>query len=122
VTPVPPAEIVLNGTSFKPGEQLVATFKLNDPVEKLFTAYAVIMMPDGRTMLDMMTLSPKIKAVVTKVRGFPAGFGCSLLSIVIPPGAPGGEYELLVAFFDPNSRITGRQDAFLQTSAKFSIQ
>jgi len=31
-------------------------------------------------------------------------------------------YELLVAFFDPKTRINGRQDAFLQASAKVVIQ
>jgi len=86
----------------------------------VFDAYAVVVMPDG-SMLDMMTLSPNIKPVATNVPGLPAGFTYPLLSVAVPPGAPKGEYELLVAFFDPNTKITGRQDAFLQVSSKFTI-
>ena len=121
-TPQPPAEIALNGTSFGVGQQLTATFKLNEPIERLFNVYAVVILPDGKTMLGVMTLIPKIKPVATRVPGLPAGFSRQLLSISVPPGAPKGEYELLVAFFDPDTKITGRQDAFLQVSAKFTIQ
>jgi len=120
-TPIPPAENVLNGTSFTLGDKLTATFRVNEAIERLFNVYAVIIMPD-ETMLDMMTLSPKIKPVATGVQGLPAGFSRQILSVNVPPGAPKGEYELLVAFFDPNTRITGRQDAFLQVSAKFTIK
>jgi len=121
-TPVPTAQNVLNGTSFKAGQQLIATFKVNMAIGRMFNVYAVIILPDGKTMIDMMTLSPKIKPVATGVPSLPAGFSRQLLSITIPWSAPKGEYELLVAFFDPNTRITGRQDAFLQVSAKFTIQ
>ncbi|MCX6354958.1 MAG: hypothetical protein NTZ78_08655 [Candidatus Aureabacteria bacterium] len=125
-TEVPPqqsqAEFVLNGSSFSFGNQLTATFQLNESITRAFNAYAVIIMPEGNGMLDMMTLSPKISPVASKVPSLPAGFSRQLLSVVIPLGAPKGGYELLVAFFDPNTKITGRQDAFLQVSAKFLIQ
>jgi len=122
VTPVPTAAVIMNDTTYPPGYQCTATFTLNQPITHPFTVYAVIIMPDGKTMLDMMTLSPKIKPVAIGVPSLPAGFSRQLLSITIPWSAPKGEYELLVAFFDPNTRITGRQDAFLQVSAKFIIQ
>jgi len=120
-TPIPAAVIELNSASFSPGEQLVATFKVNEPIERMFNAYAVVIMPDG-SMLDMMTLGTKIKPVATSVPSLPAGFTFPLLSVAVPPDAPNGEYELLVAFFDPNTQITGRQDAFLQVSTKFTIE
>jgi len=120
--PTPTAQVDLNGWSFTAGDKLTATFRVNEAIERLFNVYAVIILPDGKTMLDMMTFDSKIKPVATKVSGLPAGFSRQILSVNVPPGAPKGKYELLVAFFDPNTRITGRQDAFLQVSAKFTIQ
>lgn len=117
----PTAVTELNGTSFGVGQRLTAIFRTNRAIESLFNVYAVIILPDGKTMLDMMTLSPKIKAIAGNVPGLPAGFSYRLLDITIPPGAPRGEYELLTAFFDPKAKITGRQDAFLQVSAKLTI-
>jgi hypothetical protein len=112
---------VLNGTSFKAGEQLVATFKLNEPIEKLFTVYAVLVMPNGR-MLNARTLNTPLKPVAKNVRRLDAGFTYKILSTTIPRGAPKGHYEIVVAFFDATKPFHGRSDAFLEASAKFSIQ
>ena len=120
-TPVPTAVIELNGTSFKAGERLVATFRVNAPIERLFTVYAVLVMPKGK-MLNARTLDRPLKPVAKKVRRLPAGFTYQIISKTIPRGAPKGEYELVAAFFDPGKPIHGRQDAFLDVSAKFTIQ
>ena len=120
-TPVPPAENVLNGTSFKAGEQLVATFKVNEPIERLFDVYAVLIMPGGK-MLNARTLNTPLKPVATKVNGLPAGFTCPILSKTIPAGAPKGEYEIAVVFFDATKPYRGRADAFLDVSSGITIQ
>jgi hypothetical protein len=120
-TPIAPAVNELNGTSFKAGEQLVATFKVNEPIDKLFTVYAVLIIPGGR-MLNAMTLNTPLKPVASNVNGLPAGFTYPLLSKTIPPGAPKGEYELAVVFFDATKPYRSRTDAFLDVSAKFTIQ
>ena len=120
-SPTPAAEILLNGESFSPGQQLTATFRLNEPIEKLFTVYEVLVMPNGK-MLNARTLDVPLKPVAARVNGLPAGFSYQLLSTTVPPGAPKGEYELVAAFFDPSKPIHGRQDAFLDVSAKFAIQ
>lgn len=101
VGPSPKAQILLNA-SYGAGDRLTAMFKLNEAIAQQFTAYAAIMLPDGKTMLDMMTLSPKIKPVATKIPGLPADFSCQLLSVTVPATAPKGVYELLVGFTDPS--------------------
>ncbi len=118
-TPLPTAVLELNGTSFTVGNQLVATF--NEPIDRLFTVYAVLVMPNGK-MLNARTLDVPLKPVAARVNGLPAGFAYQILSKMIPPGAPKGGYELVVVFFDPKKPITGRGDAFLGVSAKFAIQ
>jgi outer membrane protein assembly factor BamB len=120
-TAIPIAENVLNDTSFKVGEQFVATFKINELIERLFTAYAVLIMPGGK-MMNALTLDTPLKPVASNVNGLPAGFTYPLLSVNIPPGAPKREYELVAAFFDPTKPIHSRADAFLDVSAKFTIQ
>jgi hypothetical protein len=120
-TPVPTAENVLNSTSFKAGEQLVATFKVNQPIERLFTSYAVLVMPIGK-MLNARTLNTPLKPVARKVKSLPAGFTYQILSKAVPLGAPKGEYELAVVFFDATKPYRSRTDAFLDVSAKFTIQ
>jgi len=120
-TPVPPAEIMLNDASFLPGEQLVATFKVNEPIETMFDVYVVLIIPGGK-MLNARTLDMPLKPVATKVNGLPAGFTYQLLSEAIPPGAPKGEYELAVVFFDATGPFQSRADAFLDVSSKFKIQ
>jgi hypothetical protein len=119
--PTPKAEIMINESSFGPGNQLTSTFLLHESIGRPFTVFAVIILPNN-TMLNALTLSPKIQPVATKVPGLAAGFTRQLLSVKVPPGAPTGEYELVVAFFDPNTKITGRGDAFLDVNARFSIR
>jgi 3',5'-cyclic AMP phosphodiesterase CpdA len=119
-TPVPPAENVLNGTSFKEGEQLVATFKLNEPIERMFDVYAVLVMPNGK-MMNARTLDRPVRPLARKVKRLPAGFTYQLMSKTIPRGAPKGEYELAVVFFDATKPYRSRADAFLDVSSKFTI-
>ncbi|MCX6340292.1 MAG: PQQ-binding-like beta-propeller repeat protein [Candidatus Aureabacteria bacterium] len=120
-TPVPPAENVLNGISFKVGEQLVATFKVNVPIETPFDVYAVLILPNGR-MLNARTLDRPVRPLARKVKKLPAGFTYQLMSKTIPTGAPKGEYELAVIFFDATKPYRTRADAFLDVSSKFTIQ
>ncbi len=119
--PVPTAQNDLNGTEFSPGDYFSATFKLNEPIERPFTVFSVIIMPGG-SMLDTMTLGPNIKPLASNVPRLDAPFQYPLLSLNLPAGAPIGAYEILVAFFDPSKPITGRADAFLDVSAKFGIR
>ncbi|MEJ2746113.1 MAG: PQQ-binding-like beta-propeller repeat protein [bacterium] len=116
----PMSILELNDASFRTGEQFVAIFKLNQPIERQFTAYAVLIMPGGK-MLNARTLDVPLKPVASNVNGLPAGFTYPLLSVKVPPGAPKGEYELVAVFFDPSEPITGRPDAFLDVSARFTV-
>jgi hypothetical protein len=111
---------VLNGTSFKEGEQLVATFKLNEPIERMFDVYAVLVMPNGK-MMNARTLDRPVRPLARKVKRLPAGFTYQLMSKTIPRGAPKGEYELAVVFFDATKPYRSRADAFLDVSSKFTI-
>jgi hypothetical protein len=117
----PRAEIVLNGTTFSAGNQLQATFRLNESITRPFTAFAVVILPNA-SMLDVLTLGPRIKPVASNVPGLTAPFSYPLLNLSIPQGAPAGNYEVMAAFFDPSQPITGRQDAFLEASSEFTIQ
>jgi hypothetical protein len=121
-TPVPTAENVLNGTSFKAGDQFTAIFKVNEPIERLFDVYAVLVMPPKGNMLNARTLDTPLKPVARKVEKLPAGFTYQLISKTIPTGAPKGEYEIAVVFFDAKKLYRTRSDAFLDVSAKFFIQ
>jgi len=78
-------------------------------------------MPNG-SMLDAITLSPALKPVASNVPGLAAPFTYTLLSTRIPTGAPVGAYEIVTVFFDPSKPITGRGDAFLDVSRRFSIR
>jgi len=118
---IPTAVNELNGTSFGVGDQITATFKVNIAITRPFNVYAVIIMPGG-SMIDAMTLSPKLKPAATNVSGLPAGFSRQLFSTRVPASAPKGEYELVVALFDLNTKIKSRADAFLDVSAKFTIR
>lgn len=120
-TPVPLAEMMLNDASFLPGEQLVATFKVNEPIETMFDVYVVLVIPPNGKMLNTMTLNTPLKPVARKVKRLPAGFTYQLMSKTIPPGAPKGEYEIAVVFFDATKPYHGRTDAFLDVSSKFTI-
>ncbi len=117
----PQAQIVLNGASFSPGDSLTATFKLNESIMWAFTAFAVIILPNG-SMLNALTLDTPLTPVATNVPSLSVPFTFPLINTTISAGAPTGTYELLVAFFDPTRPITGRYDAFLVGSKTFSIQ
>ena len=54
--------------------------------------------------------------------GLAIPFSNRFMSAKIPKKWPKGGYEAVVAFFGPNKPITGRADAFLDVSAKFTIQ
>jgi len=73
-------------------------------------------------MVDAMTVSPAIKPVAAWVPYLSAPFIHPLLVTFIPTGAPLGEYEMVAAFFDPSKPMNGKQDAFLEASAKFTIE
>jgi hypothetical protein len=112
---------VLNGTSFKAGEQLVASFKLNEAIETMFDVYAVLVIPPNGKMLNAMTLDRPVRPLARKVKKLPAGFTYQLMSKTIPPGAPKGEYEIAVVFFDGTRPYRRRADAFLDVSSRFTI-
>ena len=117
---VPPAQIINNDAWFKHEDSLQSTFQLNEAISREFTAFAVVVLPDG-TMLNALTLDAPPKAVVTAYPGLPAGFSYPLIKTYIPGGAPLGGYEVLAGFFDPTKPITGRGDAFLLASGPFTI-
>ncbi|MEI6632397.1 MAG: M28 family metallopeptidase [Chlamydiota bacterium] len=119
-TPEAQAGITLNGTSFAAGDSFTSRFILNRSIERLFTAYAVIILPDG-SMLDAITLGP-VTPVASSVHGLASPFTYPLLSTTVFPGAPTGAYEIVAAFFDPCRPITGRGDAFMEAAARFTIR
>ncbi|MCX6353516.1 MAG: hypothetical protein NTZ78_01275 [Candidatus Aureabacteria bacterium] len=119
-TPTPQAEALLNGTSFTQGNQLAATFRLNGTIDRSFTAYALVILPDG-AMLNTATLKGPAKPIASEMRGLAAPFTFPLLTAVIPAGQQVGTYEILVAFFDPLRPITSRSDDFLEASATFTL-
>jgi len=119
-TPLPRAENVLNGTTFRPGDFFQAIFILHEPIERPFTAFAVIIIPGGK-MLNIRTLSAPLAPVVTNGRRLAPPLSYPLLSTTIPRGAPGGDYEVVTLFFDPDRPIRSRADAFLEASAHFTI-
>ena len=118
--PIPQAEMVLNGASFARGDFFSATFKLNRSIEQPFTVFAVVIMPDG-SMLDALTLGPNVEPIASNVPRLDFPFSYPLLSLNLPAGAPLGNYEVVVVFFDPSKPIRGRADAFLDVSGKFGI-
>ena len=115
------AEIVLNGSSYRTRLPFTATFKLNESITRRFTAYAVFFLPNGR-MFNAVPLSSKKTPVVKNMARLNAPFTRILVSTKLPENAPKGNYELIVAFFDPSKPVTRRGDAFLDVSAKFTIQ
>jgi VWFA-related protein len=119
-TPVPTAVIELNGTSFSARQQLTAMFRVNKAIERLFNVYAVLVMPNGK-MLNARTLDRPVRPLARKVKSLQAGFTYQLISKTIPAGAPKGEYEIAVVFFDATKPYRIRADAFLDVSAKFII-
>ena len=120
-TSIPQAEVVLNGTTFNVGSPFTATFKLNRSIERPFTAYAVVVMPDG-FMLDALTLGPEIVPVAENVPRLDAPFTYPLLSLNIPAGAPLGGYQVMAGFFAPGQSVTKPEDAFLLATSPFTIK
>jgi hypothetical protein len=119
-TPTPVAKIVLNNPETRIGGRVDAWFMLREPVDCPFTAFAVIIMPDGE-MINALTLDTPLRPVAKNVSKLPAPFSYLLLSATVPPGAPKGVYELVTAFFYVDKTICSRADAFLETSASFTI-
>ncbi|MCX6339777.1 MAG: DUF1566 domain-containing protein [Candidatus Aureabacteria bacterium] len=116
----PQAEMLLNGASFARGDFFSATFQLNSSITQPFTVYAVVITPHG-SMLNALTLGPKVKPVASNVPRLDPPFSYPIISLNLPSGAPLGQYEVVAVFFDPSKPITGRQAAFLDVSGKFEI-
>jgi hypothetical protein len=121
VTPIPQAEVVLNGTMFGVGSPFTATFKLNRSIERPFTAYAVVVMPDG-FMLDALTLGTEIVPVAENVPRLDASYTYPLMSLNIPQAAPTGDYSVMAGFFTPGQPVTKPEDAFLLATSPFTIR
>jgi hypothetical protein len=118
---IPQAEMVLNGSTFNAGSTFTATFKLNESITRQFIAYAVIFMPGGG-MINARPLNGPLKPIGS-APGLQAPFETLLIYLPsVPPTAPKGDYEIVAAFFDPAQPIHGRQDAFLEASATFTVQ
>ncbi|MCX6355734.1 MAG: S8 family serine peptidase [Candidatus Aureabacteria bacterium] len=121
-TPLPPqAEIVFNIHYLEIGDPLNIQVVFHTRVTKVFTAYAVIIMPGGE-LIDAQTLSPRIYPVTRDCPGLPDGFRYPLLSQVVPQNAPSGVYELVVALFDSGKPITHRSNSFLEIRASLVIE
>jgi hypothetical protein len=115
------AQVDLNDTSFGTGDQITATFNLNEDITTPFTAFAVLILPNG-SMLNARTLDAPPRPVATGIPGLSEGFSYPLLNTAIPAGAPKGTYEIAVVFFAANAPITGRNDAFLDVSSTFTVE
>jgi hypothetical protein len=111
---------VLNSPEAKIGSQVDAWFMLHKSIEHPFTAFAIIIMPNGK-MLDARTLSPLLKPMAKNVTRLSAPFSYALLSTAVPKGAPKGVYQVVTAFFYTGTTIRSRSDAFLEASASFTI-
>jgi hypothetical protein len=113
--------VLCNGGQFGAGDFLNVTFRLNKTVEQPFTAYALLIMPNGR-MMNARTLNRPLKPVARAVPVLHAPFSFTLLSKNIPGVALKGEYELVVAFFAYGRPIHGRSDAFLEARVTFAVE
>ncbi len=123
--PTPPAppegHVELNGSSFNSKNTVVGTFVLDIAIDTPFTVYAVLIGPDG-VMVNASDLKTSLMPLVVNYPGLAMPFSYPFLSAKIPTKWPKGQYEAVVAFFDPSKPITERQDAFLNVSTKFTIQ
>ncbi|MEJ2745665.1 MAG: hypothetical protein P8123_08300 [bacterium] len=120
ITPTPVAKMVLSSPEARIGGRVDAWFMLREPIEHPFTAFAVIIMPNGK-MLNALTLDTPVRPVAKNVSKLPAPFSYQLLSATVPPGAPKGIYEVVTAFFCADKSISSSADSFLETSASFTI-
>jgi len=122
-TPEAPAQVDVSGSTVSPGDTLSAVFRTNQPISQPFTAYAVVIFPDGATMVNVLDFSTALKPVASDVQGLPAGFEYTLINnLVIPGTIPPGRYEIVAAFFTPGRPITSRDDAFYQASVFVTVQ
>lgn len=120
-TPVPHGAVVLNRASLSAGAPFTARFRLDRSVKQPFSAYAVIVMPDG-AMLNAATLSSPVRPLAAMMPGLAAPFTHTVVQTDVPAVAPRGRYAVLVAFFDPWGPVTGRGDAFFSAEAAFEIE
>jgi len=120
-TPLPQGHAELNGSSFTSKSRVVVTFILESAIERPFTVYAVLIRPDGK-MVNVRNLKTPLRPLVVNYPGLAMPFSYPFLSAKIPKKWPKGGYEAVAAFFDPNKPITGRPDAFLDASAKFTVR
>jgi hypothetical protein len=90
------------------------------PIERPFTAFAVIVLPSGK-MINALTLDTPIRPVAKNVNRLPSPYSHLLTSTTVPKGTPNGTYEARVAFFDPSEPIKTPDDAFLEASATLTI-
>jgi hypothetical protein len=72
-------------------------------------------------MVNASDLKTSLRPLVVNYPGLAMPFSYPFLSAKIPKKWPKGSYEAVVAFFDPAKPITGRADAFLDVSARFSV-
>jgi hypothetical protein len=111
----------MNGSSFKAKTAtVVGTFGLDSAIKIPFTVYAVVIRPDGM-MVNTSNLKTALRPIVASYPGLEMPFSYSFLSVKIPKKWPKGSYEVVAAFFNPSKPITGRGDAFLDASARFSV-
>lgn len=120
-TPVPQAQVDLGGASLSEGEQLTATFVLNEPIERKFTVYAAIVLPDG-SILDALTLGTKLKPLAVNVKGLAPPFSFPFINVTIPAGAPKGVYQVLMAFYDPKRSNPFKNSPFLLVRSVFTVE
>jgi hypothetical protein len=93
---------------------------LDSPITASFTAYAAVIMPDGR-MRNASDLKTALRPVVVDYPGLGMPFDYRFLSIQIPKRWPKGEYGVAAAFFDPSKPVTVRSDALLDARATFIV-
>jgi len=120
-TPLPHGHAELNGSSFNSKSTVVVTFVLDNAIARPFTVFAVLIRPDGM-MVNASDLKSSLRPLVVNYPGLGMPFSYPFMSARIPKKWPKGGYEAVVAFFDPSKPITGRGDAFLDVSAKFTIR
>jgi len=119
--PVPQAQINVGGVSLSAGDQLTATFVLNEPIERAFTVYAAIILPDG-SFLDAVTLGSKLKPLAVNVDRLTPPFSYQFIDVTIPSGAPKGAYQVLMAFYDPKGSNPFKHSPFLLVRSGFTME
>jgi hypothetical protein len=118
--PPPPSRVEVNRTELSRGEWFTASFVLDSPINRPFTAYAAVVLPD-RSMLDAVTLMPDIRPVAPFMPALGAPFSWAIMGRAVPGGAQPGPYEIVAAFFDPGTAAE-RRSAFMEASASFRIR